>query len=259
MKTPPLHRHRGSNRGFSLLEVMVAIAILGLGLTAILSAQAGSFAAATQARSMSVATGLARCKMLELEQKVLKDGFPEMDQDDSGPCCDGDDREVMRCTWRIEKPVLPEPGLGQLDLNAGLSLGSSSGASGGPGGLSGLAGLASGMSQSGAGSAMGLPSGGAKAGDLASGMVGMLGSAGGIDGIVGMLMSLVYPTLKKYFEAGTRRLVVTVHWADGNRDRTLEIMQWYTAANAPPPAASASASGSSSPGAPPLLPGGSSR
>ena len=33
---------------------------LGLGLAAILSAQAGSFAAATQARSMSVATGLAR-------------------------------------------------------------------------------------------------------------------------------------------------------------------------------------------------------
>lgn len=85
-----------NSAGFSLLEVMVSIAILGLGLAAILSAQAGSFAAATQARSLSVATGLARCKMLELEQKLIKDGFPDIDQDDSGPCCDGDDREAMR-------------------------------------------------------------------------------------------------------------------------------------------------------------------
>ena len=118
MKTPPLHLHRPASAGFSLLEVMVAIAILGLGLAAILSAQAGSFAAATHARSLSVATGLARCKMLELEQKLVKDGFPEIDQDDSGPCCDSDEREAMRCTWRIEKPQLPEPALGALDLNA---------------------------------------------------------------------------------------------------------------------------------------------
>lgn len=249
MKTPPLHR----NAGFSLLEVMVAIAILGLGLTAILSAQAGSFASATQARSMSLATGLARCKMLELEQKMQKDGFPEIDQDDSGPCCDSDERETMRCTWRIEKPMLPEPGLGQLDLNAGLNLSGGSSNSGAPSGLGALASLAGGMGANSGSNPLGdLPSSGGKIGDVASGVTGMLGAAGGIDGIVGMLMNLVYPTLKKYFEAGTRRLVVTVHWADGNRDRTLEIMQWYTAANAPPPAASASGSSSSLPGAPPV-------
>src|SRR4051812_19199178 len=105
-------RKTSKREGFSLLEVMVAIAILGLGLTAILSAQAGAFATATQARSMSVATGLARCKMLELEQKLNKDGFPDIDENDSGPCCDADDREPMRCTWRVEKPQLPEPALG---------------------------------------------------------------------------------------------------------------------------------------------------
>ncbi len=253
MKTP---HHRSGNAGFSLLEVMVAIAILGLGLAAILSAQAGSFAAATQARSMSVATGLARCKMLELEEKLVKDGFPDIDQDDSGPCCDGDDREAMRCTWRVEKPQLPEPALGALDLNAGLNLsGDPSGASGsgGPAGLGALAALAGGQSPMGD-----APSSGAKIGDVAQGVTGALSSAGGLDSIVGMLMGLVYPTLKKYFEAGTRRLVVTVHWADGNRDRTLEIMQWYTRATAP--AATPSATGTSTaPGAPPGLPGGLGR
>src|SRR5262245_39247254 len=114
-----MKRHRTKHAaGFSLLEVMVAVAILGLGLTAILSAQAGSFSAATHARSLSLATGLARCKMLELEQKLVKDGFAELDENDSGPCCDSDDREAMRCTWKIEKPVLPEPKLGDLNLGA---------------------------------------------------------------------------------------------------------------------------------------------
>lgn len=233
-------RLRGES-GFSLLEVMVSIAILGLGLAAILSAQAGSFAAATQARSMSVATGLARCKMLELEQKLQKDGFPDIDQDDSGPCCDGDDREAMRCTWRIEKPQLPEPALGQLDLNAGLNLGSGSGSGGPAGAMGALAGLA------GAGSpAAGLPAD-AKIGDVAQGLGGAISQTGGVDAMAGMALSMVYPTLKKYYEAGSRRLIVTVHWADGKVDRTLEIMQWYTAANAPPPAASASGTTTSTP------------
>src|SRR5262249_13241426 len=67
-------------RGFTLLEVMVAVAILGLGLTAILSAQAGAFASAAHARHVSVATGLARCKMSEVEEHLAgPEGYPELD------------------------------------------------------------------------------------------------------------------------------------------------------------------------------------
>ena len=62
-------------RGFTLLEVMVATAILGLGLTAILSAQAGAFATAAHARNLSVATTLARCKMGEIEEHLYRDGI----------------------------------------------------------------------------------------------------------------------------------------------------------------------------------------
>jgi len=220
------HRHqRPSKAGFSLLEVMVAVAILGLGLTAILSAQAGAFSAATHARSLSLATGLARCKMMEVEEKLVKDGFPELDENDSGPCCDDDDREAMRCTWRIERPELPEPKLGELDLGADLNL------SGDPGGAPGagagaLAALAGGVGAPPLGSD-------AKVGDIAQGFAGSIAETGGVDGLAGMAMSMVYPDLKKYFEAGTRRLTVTVHWADGSQDRTLEVMQWYTKAVAP--------------------------
>jgi general secretion pathway protein I len=216
-----------SNAGFSLLEVMVAIAILGLGLTAILSAQAGAFSAAQHARSLSVATGLARCKMLEVEEKLTREGFPELDEQDSGPCCDDDDSEAMRCTWRIERPELPEPGLGELNLDSELNLGSQSGGSpsGGLGALASLGGptgsLASSVGSDG------------KVGDVAQGIAGSIAESGGIDGLIGMGMSLIYPDLKRFFEAGTRRVTVAVHWADGSIDRTLEVMQWFTRPAAP--------------------------
>jgi general secretion pathway protein I len=211
-----------SKAGFSLLEVMVAIAILGLGLTAILSAQAGAFSAAQHARSLSIATGLARCKMLEVEEKLTRDGFPELDEQDSGPCCDGDDGEAMRCTWRVDKPELPEAKLGELDLDTGLNLGSSpgSGSTPGIGALAGLGGPTGSLA-----SAVGS---GANIGDVAQGIAGTITETGGFDALIGMAMGLIYPDLKRFFEAGARRVTVTVHWADGSIDRTLEIMQWYT-------------------------------
>src|SRR5262245_62616960 len=76
-------RLKAARRGFSLLEVMVAIAILGLALTVILSAQGGLAASNNSAAKMSIATSLARCKMTELEQKLLRDGYPEIDAIDT--------------------------------------------------------------------------------------------------------------------------------------------------------------------------------
>jgi general secretion pathway protein I len=238
---------RAGSRGFSLLEVMVAIAILGLGLTAILSAQAGAFSAAQQARSLSVATGLARCKMLEVEEKLLRDGFPELDEQDSGPCCDGDDSELMRCTWRIDKPELPAAKLGDLDLNTDLNLsGSPGGGAPGIGALAGLGGPSGSLS-----SAVGSD---AKAGDVAQGIAGTLADSGGMEGLIGMAMSLIYPDLKRFFEAGTRKITVNVHWADGSIDRTLEIMQWYT--RPAPPTALPLPTGTGTGGGPPPPAGG---
>lgn len=218
----PRSRERRRARGFSLLEVMVAVAILGLGLTAILSAQAGAFSAAQHARSLSIATGLARCKMLEVEEKLQREGFPELDEQDGGPCCDGDDNEAMRCTWRVEKPELPEAKLGELNLDSDLNLSGSPGGSpsGGVGALAGLGGPTGSLA-----SAVGSD---AKVGDVAQGIAGSIADSGGIDGLIGMAMSLIYPDLKRLFESGARRITVTVHWADGSIDRTLEVMQWFT-------------------------------
>ena len=71
-------------RGFTLLEVMVAMSILALALVAVAGTNANSFEASNYARHITVATMLARSKMLDTELQLQKDGFSESDQEDSG-------------------------------------------------------------------------------------------------------------------------------------------------------------------------------
>jgi general secretion pathway protein I len=61
-----------TRRGFSLLEVMVAVAILGLTLSVILSAQGGLAASNRSAANMGTAANLGRCKMTEAEEKAVR-------------------------------------------------------------------------------------------------------------------------------------------------------------------------------------------
>jgi len=72
-------------RGFSLLEVMVALGILGLALTAIVQINGGSMASHDYSKRVTIATLLARSKMVELESYFTKEGFTsEFDQTMSG-------------------------------------------------------------------------------------------------------------------------------------------------------------------------------
>ncbi len=214
-------------RGFTLLEVMVAVAILGLGLSAIFAAQAGSFASVKHARHVSEATGLARCKMSELELEIAKEGFQVTDQTGSGPCCEGAETSVVTCTWSVEKPEFPAGNFGELNLDADLDLGGNAGPSfipglGGPGGTTGGP------------SALGFlntgKTGFSQGGDV-GGIADMFASGSEqsvADGLASTVMSMVYPDLKAFFEAGTRRVTVKVAWREGAREHGFELMQWVT-------------------------------
>jgi general secretion pathway protein I len=71
-------KRRGSlpclNSGFTLLEVMIALAILSLVAVAFLHLQAGSLRLIDESGQISLATLLAKEKMAELESS----GFPEV-------------------------------------------------------------------------------------------------------------------------------------------------------------------------------------
>lgn len=208
-------------RGFTLLEVMVAVAILGVGITAILAAQWGAVRTVSEARNLSEANALARCKMSELEAQVAREGFVDSDFSETGPCCDNEEHPRITCTWHIAKPVFPEAKFGELNLDAELDLagsGEKSAASPG-GGTSALSQLT--KAQKGD---LGLPEG--NVGDIAQALTGDVGNV--TDGITDMALGIVYPDLKAVFESGTRKISVVATWPSGGIAYQVELVQWTT-------------------------------
>ena len=61
--------------GFSLLEVLIALAILGMSLGVLLQSQAQSLDATGRARDYNIASSLMRSKLVDIEAEVLADGF----------------------------------------------------------------------------------------------------------------------------------------------------------------------------------------
>lgn len=71
-------------RGFTLLEVVVALAILSLSMMAIFDLNAGAVANHGYTKRITVASLLARSRMIELEQKLYQEGLPTQDDEESG-------------------------------------------------------------------------------------------------------------------------------------------------------------------------------
>ncbi|PTL80436.1 prepilin-type N-terminal cleavage/methylation domain-containing protein [Vitiosangium sp. GDMCC 1.1324] len=72
------------SRGFTLLETVVALAILALALMAIFDINSGAVSNHAYAKKLTVATLLARSKMTDMEQKLYDEGFSNDDQEESG-------------------------------------------------------------------------------------------------------------------------------------------------------------------------------
>ena len=103
----PLRRTGRASRGFSLLEVMVALAILATSLLAISDVVGGALRNQVRARNLQVATLLARAKMVQLEDHYEWKGFPATDESDEGSFDDEGHPEIR---WRLEV-VAPAQGL----------------------------------------------------------------------------------------------------------------------------------------------------
>lgn len=197
---------RASSRAFTLLEVLVAIAILGLGLTVILSSQTGLFSSASRGEHLTAASNLLRCKMSEIELELEQKGFNLTDENDEGPCCD--DEEGYNCSWKIERVELPPLPEASGEGDGGIE-------DPGTGPLGAIANISA--------------SQGTSLGDKATpgSVMEQLGSTG-TSGMEGMVMGFVYPSLKPMLEASIRRVTVKVMWKEGQRDRELEATQFLT-------------------------------
>ncbi|MDP2344181.1 MAG: prepilin-type N-terminal cleavage/methylation domain-containing protein [Deltaproteobacteria bacterium] len=96
----------GRSLGFSLLEVMVALAILSVGLVTLVQVQARSAELAILGREMTVATMLARAKLYDCQVDLAKKGFSVGDYESEG---NFDDEGHPTFFWECHayKPEMP--------------------------------------------------------------------------------------------------------------------------------------------------------
>lgn len=189
------------NRGFTLLETIVALAILALALMAIFDINSGAVANHAYAKKLTVATLLARSKMTDLEQKLYDEGFSSDDAEESGDFSqDGWDNFKWRAKIIAPKTdgVSPEQLIGAI-FNLPIGEG---------GDLSGIASMFGG------------------------------GAAGGKDGkggpsqttanpMAGAAMGMAQPMFTQMVQQITqtvREVHLTVYWKDGTQVESLDLV-----------------------------------
>jgi general secretion pathway protein I len=196
-------------RGFTLLEVVVALAILAVALVAVLDINAQSVASHVYARRLTVATLLARSKMIDLEQKLHDKGMNIDDEESSG---DFAEEGWPSYQWRAKVVAPRTNGLSPEQLfGAILNLPLGDGASGGPGSLlSGLFGT----------SGKPAPASRDKADTSGNPAQALLGALGPMAGIASQQFTQMVDQLQK----AVREVQLTVTWKEGRVTESFDLV-----------------------------------
>jgi general secretion pathway protein I len=192
-------------RGFTLLEVMVALAVLALALTAVSDVVGGALRNHVRARQLEVATMLARGRLAEVEAKFEEEGFRDFDQNDDGTFEDEGHPEV---TWKMEA-IKP-----QIELGPDAVLKALTGIDGGVAGLLAL-------DSKGLGKGGGTGTGGAAGG--AGGPTSSLAGSPMAAAAVGMIQQQL-TALGEQLKAGLREVRLTVGWKDGKATESFTLV-----------------------------------
>lgn len=177
----------GAAPAFTLLEVMVALAILAISLMALADLTGNALRNHAYARDLTVATLLARGKMAALEEGYEDKGFKDFDETEEGDFAEEGHAEVK---WRVELKK-PDSALSPDEL------------------LSVLLGAAGGDAQDLMAKLLG--TGGAGAGQAGGPRT---ASAGGL---VGGMLQAQLTAFGEALKKSLREMRLTVGWMDGRR------------------------------------------
>lgn len=194
---------RRDPRGFTLLEMMIAMAILAGALTWLVEGMTNNIRAENHAKMITTATFLARGKMIDFEDELYDKGFGEFDQEQTGTF---EDKGFQRFAWKVivDKVELPNAEQMQTVLTKAQQ-----------------------AKQEAQGEATDQPQ--TPLSMLGAGQNGQNGSSGGnpLSAGAGMLGSQ-FGLIKGVLEQGIRRATVEVSWTEGKRPEKVSVVAYYT-------------------------------
>jgi general secretion pathway protein I len=216
-------------RGFTLLEVMIALALLGFALTVLIKSAAGNIFNAQQAHMMGVATDLARGKMYELEEKLLKDGFSDTEQHEEDQAFTDEGWPQVKYSYKIVEVELPSwdalqaLAQGQAKGSGAASSGSGQGSGDGKSELTGQGSGGGGFADSALGGMMSQFSGfgGAGAG-AGKGSADIAAAAGGA------FVQGQYTMFQQILKVSIRKVSLTLKWQVMGSDRDMTVVAFFT-------------------------------
>ncbi|MBV8760905.1 MAG: prepilin-type N-terminal cleavage/methylation domain-containing protein [Deltaproteobacteria bacterium] len=214
------------SRGFTLLEIMVALALLGLGLVVLIKSAANNIRASEESHMMGIATDLARGKMYDIEETLLKDGFTDTDQSQSDPKpFDTEGWPNIYYSYKVDQVEMPD--FDQLTAMAQGRRGS--GAFSGTGSNNYYGSAFAGAYGSGFGSDV---LGGFQNSAL-GGMLGMFGggsgpSSGVAGGMAGAVIQSQYTMFQQILKVSVRKVTLTVTWTVMGSQNSMKVVCFFT-------------------------------
>ena len=186
---------RTEPRGFTLLEVMLALTILGVGLIALMGMTSRDVRASYRAKQLTIATGLARSKMYDIEEELLHTGFQDTAEHMEGDFAD-DAQPRFKWSAEVEKVYLPE------------------------------AGEIADAKQKGDKEAAAPPNPNDTSANNSS-LVNLVG--GSTTGALGASMvQLYFPIIRPVLENAIRRVTLTVKWQIGKDEESIQVVCFFT-------------------------------
>jgi general secretion pathway protein I len=207
-------------RGFTLLEVMVALALLGLGMVVLIKSAAGNILSTEEAHMMGIVTDLARGKMYDIEEILLKDGFTDTDQSDESEKCFEDEGWPSICyTYKVEEAKMPSIDQMQAMAQKKAEDAAKAGSAGS------------------AGSALGSDSLGGFENSAIGSMMGMMGMMGGgkqdITAAQGAsLLQSQWSMFQEILKVSVRKVTLTMKYKVLGRERDMKVVAFFTDAAA---------------------------
>jgi general secretion pathway protein I len=217
------------SRGFTLIEVMFALALLGLALVVLIRSSSSSIFNAEQAHMLGVATDLGRGEMYEIEETLLKDGFSDTDQSqDDYKGFDDQGWPQIKYSYKIEAVEMPS-----FDQLQALATGHGSAAGSAANPLGSAATLGSGFSLGSAVDPLNTFQNSALGGMMSMmggmGMGSSAASANGVEGSqAGALIQSQYTMFQQILKVSVRKVTLKLKWQVLGYDRDLTFVAFYT-------------------------------